>query len=112
VSQPKAFTRRSMLRRAALVLPLMPLAAVSVRLALAADAKAAPLPLLTADDPQAKALKYVSDATTAKDAKPNSNCSTCALYQGAAGSAQGGCQLFQGKAVKASGWCSAWSPQM
>jgi hypothetical protein len=65
--------------------------------------------LVTADDPAAKALKYVSDASKAPDAKPGSQCATCAQYQGAAGSAQGACLLFPGKAVKATGWCSAWT---
>jgi High potential iron-sulfur protein len=111
VSQPKTLSRRNVLRRAALVLPLTPLAAVWARQALA-DAQAAALPLLSSDDPQAKSLKYVADAKQSKEAKPDASCATCALYQGSYGSAQGPCQLFPGKAVKASGWCSAWSPQM
>ena len=111
MSQPKTLTRRSVLGRVALVLPLIPLAAVSTRQALA-EAKAGDLPLLSTDDPQAKAVRYVADAKTAKDAKPDSTCANCALYQGSYGSAQGPCQIFPGKAVKAAGWCSAWAPQM
>jgi hypothetical protein len=111
VSHATKLTRRKLLTRAALALPLAPLAATSLRDALAASPAAA-LPLLASDDPQAKQLKYVADARQASGAKPDSTCANCALYQGAYGSAQGPCQIFPGKAVKASGWCSAWAPQM
>jgi High potential iron-sulfur protein len=111
VSHRRTFSRRNLLRHAALVLPLTPLAAASLQDALA-DAGAAALPLLSSDDPQARQLKYVADAKQASGAKPDSTCANCALYQGAYGSAQGPCQIFPGKAVKAAGWCSAWAPQM
>lgn len=97
-------SRRQLLKKLALGAALIPVAAVQSRIAIAAD-----LPLVTADDATAKALKYVSDASTATGAKPGSKCGTCSLYQGAAGSAQGGCLLFPGKAVKATGWCSSWT---
>lgn len=97
-------SRRRLLKRVTLGVALMPIAAIPLRVALAAD-----LPLVTADDATAKALKYVADASKAPDAKPGSKCANCQLYQGAAGSAQGGCLLFPGKAVKASGWCSSWT---
>ncbi|HUO18188.1 MAG TPA: high-potential iron-sulfur protein [Steroidobacteraceae bacterium] len=96
-------SRRQLLKNVALGTLLLPLAAAPLA------AGAAELPLLTADDPTAKALKYVPDAAKSPDAKPGSKCATCALYQGAAGSAQGGCLLFPGKAVKATGWCSSWT---
>jgi hypothetical protein len=69
-------------------------------------------PLLSPDAPEAKAVKYVEDASKAKGALPGSTCANCALYQGKAGSAAGGCQIFTGKQVKAAGWCSSWAPQM
>ncbi|HYX75525.1 MAG TPA: high-potential iron-sulfur protein [Steroidobacteraceae bacterium] len=97
-------SRRRLLRRVSLGVVLAPLAAETLSTAWAAD-----MPLVAADDPTAKALKYTPDASTAKDAKPGSKCETCKLYQGAAGSAQGGCLLFPGKAVKAAGWCSSWT---
>jgi hypothetical protein len=97
-------SRRHLLRRLSLALVLAPLAAETVRTAWAAD-----LPLVTPDDPTAKALKYTPDASKASDAKPGSKCETCKLYQGGAGSTQGGCLLFPGKAVKAAGWCSSWT---
>ena len=97
-------SRRRLLKRVTLGVALMPIAAIPLRVAIATD-----FPLVSADDPTATALKYVTDASKAPDAKPGSKCANCQLYQGAAGSAQGGCLLFPGKAVKASGWCSSWT---
>ncbi len=99
-------SRRGLLRNVALGLALLPVAAAPLQTALAAD-----LPLVTPDDPMAKALKYTPDASKAPDAKPGSHCANCTLYQGAKGSAQGGCALFPGKAVKAAGWCTSWTPK-
>jgi High potential iron-sulfur protein len=72
---------------------------------------AAEAPLIAEDDPEAKAVKYVEDATQAREAGGN-RCDTCSLYQGRDGAAVGGCQLFKGKQVKAAGWCASWAPQM
>lgn len=69
---------------------------------------AAELPQVPAADPVAQALKYVTDASKAADAKPGSKCASCALYQGGT-AAQGGCPLFPGKAVEAAGWCISWT---
>jgi hypothetical protein len=99
-------SRRRLLQKLALGTVLVPVAVASLRTASAAD-----LPLVSADDPTANALKYVTDASKATGAKPGSKCANCTLYQGAAGSAQGGCLLFPGKAVKSSGWCSSWTPK-
>lgn len=96
-------SRREFLKGVALAVVLLPVATGSTQVA-AADA-----PLVTADDATAKALKYVSDASKAPDAKPGSKCANCSLYQGAQDSAQGGCLLFPGKSVKAAGWCSSWT---
>lgn len=96
-------SRRRLIRQVALGTLLVPLAGVAIK------ARAADLPLVADDDPTAKALKYVSDASKATGAKPGSKCATCQLYQGAANSAQGGCLLFPGKAVKSGGWCSSWT---
>lgn len=97
-------TRRRLLRNVALGVALIPIARAPLEVAAAADA-----PLLSADDPQAKALKYTSNASTAKDATPGSKCANCKLYQGAANSTEGGCSIFPGKSVKASGWCTSWT---
>jgi len=97
-------SRRRLLRDIALGVAVIPLVRAPLESAAAAD-----LPLVGADDPTAKALKYTTDASTSKDAKPGSKCGNCRLYQGAAGSAQGGCLLFPGKAVKSTGWCASWT---
>jgi len=73
---------------------------------------AAPAPLLSVDAPEAKAVKYVENASDAQGATPGSRCANCGLYQGPDGSSQGPCQLFPGKEVKAAGWCSSWAAQM
>jgi High potential iron-sulfur protein len=95
--------RRRFLGKLALAIAVLPVAGKLT------NAAAADAPPVTADDPTAKALKYVDSAAKAPDAKPGSTCASCRLYQGAAGSAQGGCLLFPGKSVKAGGWCSSWT---
>ena len=97
-------SRRRLLKTVTLSVAVIPVAAVTLRAASAAD-----LPLLTDSDPTAKALNYVTDATKASGAKPGSKCANCTNYQGAAGSPQGGCLIFPGKAVKADGWCLSWT---
>jgi hypothetical protein len=96
-------SRRRLIRQVALGTLLVPLAGTALKV------RAADLPLVAVDDPTAKALKYVPDASKSSDAKPGSKCANCQLYQGAANSTQGGCLLFPGKAVKATGWCSSWT---
>jgi hypothetical protein len=88
--------------------PFTVLAAVRPR----AIAAAAPAPLLDPGSAEAKAVKYVEDASKASGATAGSRCANCGLYQGPDGSTEGPCQLFAGKAVKAAGWCSSWAPQM
>jgi len=97
-------SRRRLLKGITFSVALVPIAGLPFQAASAAD-----LPLVAADDPIAKALKYVSDASQASAAKPGSKCANCSNYQGGAGSSQGGCVLFAGKAVKATGWCSSWT---
>lgn len=67
-------------------------------------------PHLTDADPTAKAMDYVEDATTSKNAlyKPGSVCANCQLYTGGA-SGYGNCQLFPGKLVNANGWCTSYT---
>ncbi len=100
-------SRRYLLKRLALAVSLVPVAASRLSAALAADA-----PLLSADSKEAQAVKYVEDASHAQGAAPGSTCANCALYEGADGATAGGCQIFPGKQVKAAGWCSAWQPQI
>lgn len=71
-------------------------------------------PMVAENDPQAAGVGYKADASKVDKAKyakyaAGQNCSNCALYQGAGGSASGGCGLFPGKQVSAKGWCSAYA---
>lgn len=94
-------------------------AAPAVAEAPAAPAPAAPAataagPMVDEKDAQAVSLGYVSDATRADKAKyskyaDGQHCGNCALYQGAADSAQGPCPLFAGKQVSSKAWCSAYA---
>jgi hypothetical protein len=104
MKRPIDESRRQLLKKVTLVVALMPIATIPLRVALAAD-----LPLVTPDDPTAKALNYVSDASKSTNAKSGSKCANCAFYQGDRSSSQGGCPLFPGKAVKADGWCGSWT---
>lgn len=99
--------RRRLLRTIVLGAPLAALG-VEPR----ARAAAAAAPLLDAASPEARAVKYVEDASRASGASAGSTCANCALYEGALGSTQGACQLFRGKDVRAGGWCNSWAPQM
>lgn len=71
---------------------------------------------LDPNDPTAKSLKFVTDASKV-DASSNptykagQKCATCAQYQGKPGSTSGGCNIFAGHSVPANGWCSVWAPK-
>ena len=81
------------------------------------SAHAGEMAKVTEDDPTAKALGYVHDATavdTAKfpkragDAGAKQFCDNCSLFQAAEGEEWGKCSIFPGKLVKGAGWCNAW----
>ena len=81
--------------------------AVPVVMRMSGKAHAAALVPLPLDNPQAKALGYVEDASTTKNAayKPGSMCSGCQFFTAATGA----CTLFAGFSVSPKGWCSAWA---
>lgn len=95
-------SRRRFLQISALAVAA-PLAA---RLAVS-DAQAQALPKLPLDNPQAKALAYIEDAskTTHASFKPGSNCINCQFFTAATGA----CTLFAGFSVAPKGWCAAWA---
>src|SRR5215469_7391419 len=68
-------------------------------------ARADDLPHVSEIDPTAKALGYVEDAATTKDAKHKAGdtCANCQFFTGGP-TGFGPCQLFPGKAVSAKGW--------
>ena len=94
--------RRRFLIQSALAVLSLPLAA-----RLVSRARAAELPKLPPDNPQAKALGYAEDAATVKNPafKAGSSCSNCQFFTAATGA----CALFSGHSVSPKGWCSAWS---
>ena len=62
------------------------------------------------EDPTAKAVAYVHDATQTSNPafKAGSNCANCALYKTPEAD-WGPCALFPGKLVAGQGWCQAWA---
>jgi hypothetical protein len=79
----------------------------------AAAVPGADAPMVDEADATAASLGYVAVAARADQARfpafaAGSQCSNCALYQGAGGSTAGGCPLFAGRRVAAEGWCSSW----
>jgi len=103
-------------RRDAVKLMLGGLAAVPVlNLVGMTSVQAAELPHVDeANDPTAKALKYVADATKAQRADKagtpgaNQKCSNCQFLQAGEGDWRP-CSLFPGKAVNVNGWCASWT---
>ncbi len=102
-------SRRAMVKRSLLAGALVPAMGL-----IGTGAEAAALPPLDPNDPQAKALGFVSDASKV-DASANptfkagQKCGTCAQFQGKAGDATAGCNIFVGHSVPAGGWCKVWA---
>lgn len=79
----------------------------------AGTALAQPAPMLSEQDPAAKAQGYVADAKKVDGKKwpkyaAGQLCSNCALYQGKPSEPAALCPLFAGKRVAGPGWCNAW----
>jgi hypothetical protein len=101
-------SRRAMVKRSLLAGTLVP------ALGLIGNAEAAGLTPLDPNDPQAKALGFVSDASKVSASaeptfKPSQKCGTCAQFTGKAGDATGGCNIFVGHTVPSGGWCKVWA---
>ena len=109
---PSALSRRDALIRLAAAgagVAVAGLAAGSLR-----DARAEGVQLAE-DDPQAKALAYLHDASKVDSTRyPQHSsaemvCGNCQLYSGDSDNAWGNCALFPGKQVNAGGWCAAYA---
>ena len=97
-------------RRRVLKLAVSSVAAVPLSsLLLHGQAKAGDLPPVSEDDPAAKGLGYVHDASQSPDPKrkPDQFCKNCNLIRSDAGKWRA-CQIFPGKGVHENGWCTAW----
>lgn len=113
-------SRRRFLAQVAIAVPVGAAlldAVVSTASAQAAAPAAAPatLPRLDLNDPSAKALLYVEDASKvdrknplAARFTPDQNCANCSQIQGKDGDAFRPCAIFPGKLVASKGWCSVW----
>ena len=82
----------------------------------AEPAAAGELTPLSEDDPQARALAYVSDASTVDGTaypqyQAGQICANCALFQGDENDAMAACSIFPGRLVDARGWCSVYAPK-
>ena len=91
-------------------------AAEAVAEAPAPAAQVGELTPLSEDEPQARALAYVNDASTVDSAtypqyQAGQVCANCARFQGADGDAMGACSIFPGRLVDARGWCSVYAPK-
>jgi High potential iron-sulfur protein len=104
----RKISRRSIIKSGFIAGALLPAAGILSR-----NAAAAELPPLDPNDPTAKALGFVNDATkvdskTHPTFKASQKCSTCAQYQGKPGDAVAACTIFAGKSVPQGGWCQVW----
>ncbi len=100
-------TRRAMVKGSLIAGALVPALGLIGNAAEAAD-----LTPLDANDPTAKALGFVTDASKATanpTYKAGSKCSTCAQFTGKPSDATGPCNIFAGHTVPSGGWCSVWA---
>jgi len=102
--------RRDFLRTTLAVGAVVPLGAIPI--IIEADGHR-----VSEDDPTAKAMGYVHDATTvdvakyprrAGEAGSQQFCHNCKLYKAGNDDGWGACAIFPKKQVNAQGWCNAW----
>jgi hypothetical protein len=101
-------SRRAMVKSGLIAGTLVPALGL---LASTAGAQTTPL---DPNDPTAKSLSFVTDASKVDAAanptyKAGQKCGTCAQFTGKAGAATGGCNIFVGHTVPATGWCKVWA---
>lgn len=85
-------------------------------------AGAAPANALGAQEPLAKAMQYVEDASKASAARTDktANCANCSKFNkcspadtsckpAAKDAAYAPCEIFAGKSVAKAGWCLSWA---
>jgi hypothetical protein len=101
-------SRRAMVKSGLIAGTLVP------ALGLLGNAAVAQTTPLDPNDPTAKSLNFVTDASKVDTAanptyKAGQKCGTCAQFTGKAGAATGGCNIFVGHTVPATGWCKVWA---
>jgi hypothetical protein len=97
--------KRRLLKLSVLGVAAVPLGALVVQ----GRARAGEEQRLSEDDPTAKALSYVHDASNAPAGKRKEGtlCKNCNLIQTQEGEWRP-CSIFPGKMVNENGWCAAW----
>ncbi len=105
---PHKISRRALVKSGLIAGALVP------AIGLIGSNASAALPPLDPNDPTAKGLAFVTDATKVNAGanptyKPNQKCNNCAQYQGKPTDPVAGCNLFPGHSVPAGGWCKAWA---
>jgi hypothetical protein len=105
----KKFSRRSIVKSGLIAGALAPALGL-----LGNSADAAALTPLDPSDPTAKALGFVSKATTVDAAanptyKAGQHCGVCAQFQGKPADATGACNIFAGHVVPNGGWCKVFA---
>jgi hypothetical protein len=103
------YSRRTILQIGFTASALLPAAAL---FSFTAGATVA-LTALDPNDPTAKALGFVPDASKVSAAanptyKSTQKCANCSQYLGKS-DATAGCNIFPGKSVPADGWCKVWT---
>ena len=103
-------SRRAILRLGLAASAMLPAAALFSITASGAGSLVA----LDPNDPTAKALGFVPDASKVNAAanptfKPTQKCASCAQFVGKSTDANAGCNIFPGKSVPAGGWCKVWA---
>jgi hypothetical protein len=78
------------------------------------EVRAAELTPLDPNDPLAKSLSFMTDAskvnaTANPTFKAGQRCATCAQFQGKPSDATAACTIFAGHTVPAGGWCKVWA---
>ena len=102
-------SRRHLIKNALLAGAVVPALGLIAR-----ESRAADLKPLDANDPTAKALAYVADASHV-DASANptfktgQRCANCMQYQGKPTDPTAACTIFPGRSVPAAGWCKVWT---
>jgi High potential iron-sulfur protein len=103
------FSRRELMKSGLLAGALAPVIAL-----VGNDVRAAELTPLDPNDPLAKSLSFMTDASKVSASanptfKAGQRCATCAQYQGKPGDATAACTIFAGHTVPAGGWCKVWA---
>jgi hypothetical protein len=102
-------SRRALMKRGLLAGALVPALVLTGK-----DSQAANLTPLDGNDPAAKALAFVTDASKVDAGseptfKTGQHCAACAQYQGKETDSTAGCTIFSGHSVPAGGWCKVWT---